>query len=481
MKKIKTFFPLLVLSFALTSCGNTTTSLSENSSIIENSISDTTSEDDTSEITSEEVASEEITSIEETSEISSSSEIVEVDTFDVIDASLEAEDGRAYFNISGHYNIELTVNNPKIYVRNGDDGESSFSASITCDSTTGTYSARVDLTDMTNSSWHDIKIFLDEDAEATGEVKKSTLPEGIYDQTVTIDYPGIYNMTKTFGFAEWDDNLKIYVECKDLLETSFEDMKLVVEDEKVFFQLSGINSHENGKLLLIDGDTTYEYLDTDSVFVYDEEYNFVVTIDVTDILKDGGKFDIKFAYTDSAGSDQQIEATNRTFVEEPEMKGVSLNGVNYVFRVDTWEDNKYYKLASNTDGFSVDTIKLSETDGKVNMLLQGVVNSNAKTDNLNVTLSGTDLTLVDENQTLDDNNYYIANFDVTDVPLYSEISECDDKGAVKVRNGTDDLNSIWTGDWSHRNDITEVSTDSFNYLLEGVLWGQLALKKTVLD
>jgi hypothetical protein len=472
MKKSKMLFPLLVLSFALTACG-TTTSLTQTSNE-ETTTVETTSD----ETTSDEITSEEITSEEESSETTSTSEIVDVDTFDVIDAGLTAEDGKAYFNISGHYNIALTVNNPKIYVRNGDDGESTFSQSITCDSTTGLYSAKVDLTDMTNGSWHDIKIFLDEDGEATGEVQKSTLPDGVYDESITIDYPGIDNMTKTFSFAEWDDNLKIYVECVDLLETSFEDMQFVVADDKVYFQLTGINSHENGKLILKDGDTSYEFADTGSEFVYDDEFNFVATVDVTDILKDGGKFDIKFSFTDSAGTTQEFEATNSTLLTEPDMNGVSLDGVNYVFRVDTWEDNRYYKIASNTDGFCVDTIQLSVNEGSVNLHLQGVINTTASTDNLNITLSGTDLSLVDADQVLSTNNYYIADFDVTDVPLYSDITVCDDQGAVKVRNGTDDLNSIWTGDWSHRNDITEVSTESFNYLLEGVLWGQLALKKT---
>jgi hypothetical protein len=396
------------------------------------------------------------------------------DTFDVTAADLYEEAGHVYYSMAGDYNNALAIKNPKLYIRNGDTGASTYNGAFVLDEVNLTYAVKVDITDVTNGEWHDFKVFLNEDGAATGEVMKDSLPAGVYDKTVVTTLST--GVKKTYAFKEWSGYLKLAVTIEDTLTTSFSSMNYAVKEDGVYFQLHGINQHASPKLIIKDDKNSYEV--AEAAFTKGENDSFVAEIKVSDsILTASEKMGIHFTYVDAIAVSHDLEITNKN-LGDLTLKGVSYNARDYVFRVDQGGDTLYYKLGTTTDKFVMDTVTLKAVDDKAILHFSGVISSDSDKSALSFVLDESEFSVAIAATSLDANGYLAVDIDVTDAPILTGMSGDSNVGALDVKAGTTSLNNFWPNDWSLKADVLgPITVGSSTYQITYGQWGKYTLAK----
>lgn len=480
MKKNSIIF-VLASFLLLAGCTNNTPSTDSNDSSI-------------TSFPSESSESPSVTSSESSSESSDESPSVitpVTDTFNVLDADLFVEEGHAYFSISGQYNNTLSVNTPKLIVRNGDDGDNANEGAITLDAVSSTYSAKVDLSNMSHDgTWYDVKFYLDSTATATGEVMKDTLPDGLFDTTISIDDLTVANVTRTYGFKEYSNFLKLVVTIADTGVTAIDSIGYTLKNDGVYFVVSGTNNHTSPYIELTQTKDGAESIvkKVDLVISNEENNPFEAEIKVSDWLLSGYKTKIVFGYTDALGNVHSDELTNKNVANFANLSGVSYGGLNYVFKCESWETTIWFKLVASTDIFSVDTLKLATTETGVNFTIQGTLNitsTNYEENNGDLALSFIDSALsfpIALTTDLDTNGYLVKTVDIKDIEVFPETGS-DDKMAIEILKGTTQLGKAWINDWSHHDDVLgPVTFGNYTYTIStNKHWGEATIVKAAVS
>lgn len=404
-------------------------------------------------------------------------------------------DNKAYFNVSGTYDSHLGFSDPAVMITsdpNTTATKESYTGSITMVSTPRTFSAKVEVTDMTDPSWHDIKLYFSSTGlPATGEIDKTLLTDSTqYSKTLEVpDATG----KKVFSFESYNNMLKIKVVHTDNLVTTYSSLYLATEADGAYLHLSGKNTHTNAKFYI--GTTAAPLVSTDVPATGDFDVKVRVdnVADADTVYASNAKIDLRFQYTQQDGTTiQNDEITNVNLADHVNLPGTSYGTHNYVFTKSSWETTTWYKLTRTDDSFVMDTAILSkdETDTanpKAMLNVRGIINITkpltlgAVTLKLNGDANDVDGTTILESfdipsTSITANGYLNATIDITAMTSTGAASGSH-LGGMQIWNDTTMLNNFWQGDWSHGNDVLSVTVGSYKYVLNTYGWGEYSLDK----
>lgn len=404
------------------------------------------------------------------------------------------------FTVSGTIDEHLVSASPVLKVTsdaNSTETADSFTGDITVDAAAKTFTVSVDITAMTNTSWHDIKIYWDSANTAFSEISKSDLSDAMYALTATI--PNATGKT-VFAFTNYGGKLKIFITLKDNLETQVSSLYFAAETDGAYLHCAGKNTHEGAKFFV--GTTASPLGSADIANTGDFDVKIRVdNIDSANYIDSNNKrlqINLNVSYTDESGNAVSNELTNQNVTNKVNLAGASYGGYDYVFTTGSWNGTYWYKLTRTTDDFAMDTVRVSaDTAGTKAMLnISGTINvtkpnvlgtvslklnGDANDVNGTTTLASYDIPAA----SISAAGYVNASIDITEMAS-TGASSLTHLGGLQLWNSTTDsegavtntkLNSFWPGDWTQGNDVLNATVGSYKYVVSNGSWGEYCLDK----